>query len=96
MSWGQAAALACPVARQHCTARGGRPRSAALDEAPPAAAPASAPAPRLLAGLSGARVSRLEALVDLKKLYRNCIRAEALLRLPSPVYTAPPAADSGE
>lgn len=51
------------------------------------AAPAAAP--RLLTGYSAQRVQRLEALVELKKLYRNCIRAEALLALPSPVYEEP-------
>lgn len=44
---------------------------------------------RILQGLSAERVQRLETLVELKKLYRNIIRAEALLALPSPVYTAP-------
>jgi hypothetical protein len=34
-------------------------------------------------------VQRLETLVELKKLYRNIIRAEALLALSSPVYTPP-------
>jgi hypothetical protein len=44
---------------------------------------------QILQGLSAERVQRLETLVELKKLYRNIIRAEALLALPSPVYTAP-------
>lgn len=44
---------------------------------------------RILQGLSAERVQRLETLVELKKLYRNLIRAEALLALQSPVYTPP-------
>lgn len=44
---------------------------------------------RILQGVSAERVQRLETLVELKKLYRNLIRAEALLALPSPVYTPP-------
>jgi hypothetical protein len=39
--------------------------------------------------MSAQRVQQLETLVELKKLYRNCIRAEALLGLASPVYVAP-------
>eukprot|EP00879_Flechtneria_rotunda_P008574 GHRR01008984.1.p1 GENE.GHRR01008984.1~~GHRR01008984.1.p1 ORF type:complete len:466 (+),score=187.81 GHRR01008984.1:140-1537(+) len=56
-------------------------------EAPPAAAPGTSP--RLLTGLSAERVQRLGALVELKKLYRNCIRADLLLQLPGPIYVAP-------
>jgi len=41
-----------------------------------------------LAAQSPARVRRLEALVELKKLYRNCLRADTLLELPTPIYTA--------
>lgn len=41
----------------------------------------------VLQGVSAERVQRLETLVELKKLYRNIIRAEALLALSSPVYT---------
>lgn len=33
------------------------------------------------------RVQRLEDLLQLRKLYRNCLRAEYLLVLPSPVYS---------
>eukprot|EP00210_Caulerpa_lentillifera_P006373 g6088.t1 len=33
------------------------------------------------------RVKRLEDLLQLRKLYRNCLRAEYLLLLPSPVYS---------
>lgn len=44
---------------------------------------------RILQGISAERLQRLEALVELKRLYRNVIRAEALLALPSPVYTPP-------
>jgi hypothetical protein len=44
---------------------------------------------RILQGMSAERVQRLQTLVELKKLYRNVIRAEALLALPSPVYIAP-------
>jgi hypothetical protein len=44
---------------------------------------------RILQGISAERVQRLETLVELKKLYRNIIRAEALLALSSPVYTPP-------
>lgn len=54
-----------------------------------AAAAAGISQRRILQGLSAQRVQRLETLVELKKLYRNIIRAEALLALPSPVYTAP-------
>lgn len=43
-----------------------------------------------LAAMSPERVRRLEALVELKKLYRNCLRAETLLELPSPIYTLGP------
>ena len=39
-----------------------------------------------LAAESPARVRRLETLVELKKLYRNCLRADTLLSLASPVY----------
>jgi hypothetical protein len=39
--------------------------------------------------MSAQRVQQLETLVELKKLYRNCIRAEALLGHTSPVYVAP-------
>jgi hypothetical protein len=63
-----------------------------VEQAPAAAAAAAAPAgspPRLLTGMSAQRVQQLETLVELKKLYRNCIRAEALLGLASPVYVAP-------
>ena len=37
-------------------------------------------------GESSDRVTRLEDLLQLRKLYRNCLRAEYLLALPSPVY----------
>lgn len=63
--------------------------SSTLGQAAAAPAAAGSRPPRLLAGVSAERVQRLEALVELKKLYRNCIRAEALLGLPSPVYVAP-------
>ena len=36
--------------------------------------------------LSAKRVRRLDILVQLRKVYRNLIRAEGLLGLPSPVY----------
>ena len=36
--------------------------------------------------LSAKRVRRLDILVQLRKVYRNLIRAEGLLTLPSPVY----------
>jgi hypothetical protein len=36
--------------------------------------------------LSAKRVRRLDILVQLRKLYRNHIRAEGLLALQSPVY----------
>ena len=36
--------------------------------------------------LSAKRVRRLDILVQLRKVYRNLIRAEGLLSLPSPVY----------
>jgi hypothetical protein len=36
--------------------------------------------------LSAKRVRRLDILVQLRKLYRNLIRAEGLLALQSPVY----------
>ncbi len=39
------------------------------------------------------RIKRLETLVELKKLYRNCLRAETLLAQPSPVYS-PSASES--
>lgn len=41
-----------------------------------------------------ARDQRLEVLVQLRKLYRNLLRAETLLQVPSPVYKPPP--DGGE
>lgn len=71
-------------------------RAAAVDSAPVGdgtAATEQQPGPgsqrRNMQGLSAERVQRLETLVELKKLYRNLIRAEALLALPSPVYTPP-------
>lgn len=70
-------------------------RAAAVDSAPVGDRTAAAEQPglgsrrRILQGLSAERVQRLETLVELKKLYRNLIRAEALLALPSPVYTPP-------
>ncbi len=36
--------------------------------------------------LSAKRVRRLDILVQLRKVYRNLIRAEGLLTLPTPVY----------
>jgi hypothetical protein len=33
------------------------------------------------------RVTRLLVLVELRKVFRNCIRAESLLQQDSPVYT---------
>lgn len=36
---------------------------------------------------SAARVRHLENLVLLRKLYRNLLRAEGLLKQPSPVYS---------
>ncbi|GBF97790.1 hypothetical protein Rsub_10215 [Raphidocelis subcapitata] len=45
-----------------------------------------------LAAESPARVRRLETLVELKKLYRNCLRADTLLGLPTPIYTLLPLA----
>ena len=67
-------------------------RTAAVDAATvadrvAAAAEAGLAQRRILQGLSAQRVQRLETLVELKKLYRNIIRAEALLALRSPVYT---------
>ena len=44
--------------------------------------------PDSAAVLSARRVRRLEILVQLRKLYRNLIRANGLLREPSPVYNA--------
>ncbi|GIL75359.1 hypothetical protein Vretimale_8033, partial [Volvox reticuliferus] len=38
------------------------------------------------------RVLRLNALVETRRLYRNIVRAEYLLNLPSPLYTPPPLA----
>ena len=35
---------------------------------------------------SGYRVQRLEDLLQLRKIYRNCLRAEYLLRLETPIY----------
>eukprot|EP00877_Chromochloris_zofingiensis_P001136 jgi/Chrzof1/11022/Cz05g20210.t1 len=35
------------------------------------------------------RAERLQTLVELKKLYRNCLRAENLLQQPSPVWQQP-------
>lgn len=36
------------------------------------------------------RCKRLAALVELRRLYRNLIRAKLLLEAPSPLYTPPP------
>lgn len=36
------------------------------------------------------RCKRLAALVELRRLYRNLIRAKLLLETPSPLYTPPP------
>lgn len=43
---------------------------------------------------SRARVARLELLVDLRRLYRNLLRADRLLEAPSPAYCPPPPPES--
>jgi len=63
--------------------------AAVEDGSPTAAADAGLSRRRILQGLSAQRVQRLETMVEIKKLYRNIIRAEALLALPSPVYKPP-------
>lgn len=45
------------------------------------------------AARAAARENRLEVLISLRKLYRNLLRAEGLLELPSPVYSPPTAAE---
>ncbi|KAF6258973.1 hypothetical protein COO60DRAFT_1515473 [Scenedesmus sp. NREL 46B-D3] len=90
--WNPAFSWGCNVARhQHC--RPLHAANSALEQAPPPAAATAEPAAgsprRMLTGMSAQRVQQLETLVELKKLYRNCIRAEGLLGLASPVYVAP-------
>jgi hypothetical protein len=52
-----------------------------------AAAPAEAAGDPVAALVAGSqRAQRLEVLVQLRKLYRNLLRASALLESPSPVY----------
>uniref|UniRef100_A0A383VBJ9 Letm1 RBD domain-containing protein n=1 Tax=Tetradesmus obliquus TaxID=3088 RepID=A0A383VBJ9_TETOB len=92
--WNVSSSWGCNVARlQQCKPL--QAANSALEQAPAAAAAAPAGPPRLLTGMSAQRVQRLETLVELKKLYRNCIRAEALLGRASPVYVAPEGAADG-
>eukprot|EP00878_Enallax_costatus_P029321 GHUV01031777.1.p1 GENE.GHUV01031777.1~~GHUV01031777.1.p1 ORF type:complete len:186 (+),score=34.29 GHUV01031777.1:179-736(+) len=74
------------VRRQQQVAAVQAVKNSAVEAPSPPASPAGTARKRLLTGLSAQRVQRLESLVELKKLYRNCIRAESLLALPSPVY----------
>ena len=77
-----------------------RRRSAALSAAVAAESAASGPggdpaastaAAAAAVGSKGSqRAARLEVLVQLRKLYRNLLRAESLLEQPSPVYQPVP------
>ena len=63
-----------------------RPLPAAAAAAASTAAP---PPPSDAPALSEQRGQRLEAIIQLRKLYRNLLRAEGLLEHPSPDYEAP-------
>lgn len=68
------------------------PRAAAAAEAAPAPSSSSDEGPRIVwsATKGSPRATRLEVFVQLRKLYRNLLRAEAVLEAPSPVYQPVP------
>jgi hypothetical protein len=70
--------------------------SAATEPAPSALRPSPAPSSATQATLaddplrrSAERAQRLSNLVETRRLYRNCVRAQHLLGSPSPVYRPP-------
>lgn len=65
-----------------------QPLAVVAAAAPPTAA-APPPPPSDAPARSDERGHRLEAMIQLRKLYRNLLRAEGLLQHPSPVYEAP-------
>ncbi len=69
----------CPCRRALAVVAAAAPPAAAATPPPPSDAPAR----------SDERGHRLEAMIQLRKLYRNLLRAEGLLQHPSPVYEAP-------